>query len=218
MLPTWQIGKQRQMIASLIQFTLPGAPTVYYGDEVAMTGDDDPDDRRTYPWVDTGGSPDTVMFSHYQTLTALRKQYPALVDGNFQILLADDASGVVAYGRKTRSQAAVVIVNRSDAEVTGAIPVAGFLPDGVTLKSAYVVGSGGPASVVVSNGELTGTVGPDSALLLVTGMIDLAPLNAPANLRVTNEGNGQVSLAWNRENRRNRLQPVPQSAQRRRLG
>jgi len=191
------VGKQNQMIASMIQFTLPGAPTVYYGDEVAMTGDDDPDDRRTYPWADKGGNPDTVMFSHYQALTALRKQYPALVNGNFQILLADDASEVVAYGRKTRSQAAVMIVNRSDVEVTGAIPVAGFLPDGVKLKSAYVVGSGGPASVVVSNGELTGTVGPDSALLLVTGMIDLAPLNAPVNLRVTNEGNGQVSLAWN---------------------
>lgn len=38
-------GKLRQRLAALIQFTVPGAPTVYYGDEVAMTGDDDPDDR-----------------------------------------------------------------------------------------------------------------------------------------------------------------------------
>ena len=44
-------GKQRQRIASLIQFTMPGAPTVFYGDEVGMTGDDDPDDRRTFPWL-----------------------------------------------------------------------------------------------------------------------------------------------------------------------
>ncbi|HLF87893.1 MAG TPA: alpha-amylase family glycosyl hydrolase [Anaerolineales bacterium] len=190
-------GKQRQMIASLIQFTLPGAPTVFYGDEVGMTGDDDPDDRRTYPWGDLGGNPDLAMFDHYQTLAALRQQYPALVDGNFQILLADDASEVVAYGRKTGSQAAVVIVNRGDTEQSGAISVAGFLPDGVTLQSAYVVGSGGPASVTVSNGELNGTVGPRSALLLVTGLIDLTPPNAPSNLMVTNEGDAQVSLSWN---------------------
>jgi len=189
-------GKASQMIASLIQFTLPGAPTVFYGDEVAQTGDDDPDDRRTYPWIDTGGSPDTAMFSHYQRLATLRKQYPVLVAGNFQILLADDASGVVVYGRKTGSQAAVVIVNRSSVEHSGAIPVEGFLPDNVMLNSAFVVGSGGPASVVISNGEFSGTIGPKSALLLVTGSIDLAPPRAPTNLRITQEGDSQVSLAW----------------------
>jgi glycosidase len=190
-------GKQRQMIASLIQFSLPGAPTVFYGDEVAMTGDDDPDDRRTYPWADKGGNPDMAMFEHYQTLASLRGEYPALVDGNFRILLADDATDLVAYGRKTGSQAAVVIVNRGDTGRSGSIPVSGFLPDGVTLHSAYVVGSGGPASVTVSGGELTGTVGPKSALLLVTGLIDLTPPPAPSNLRVTEEGNAQVSLSWN---------------------
>jgi hypothetical protein len=189
-------GKQRQRLASLIQFTLPGAPTVFYGDEVALTGDDDPDDRRTYPWADKGGSPDTAMFDHYKALAALRGQYPALVDGTFQVLLAEDATGVVAYGRKTGSGAAVVIVNRSDAERSGAIPVAGFLPDGISVQAAYTVGSGGPASVTVSNGELDGTIGPLSALLLVTGQVDLTPPNAPANLTVTEEGNAQVSLSW----------------------
>ena len=52
---------------------MPGAPTVYYGDEVGMTGDDDPDDRRTYPWSDIGGSPDNSLFAHYQTLSNHRK-------------------------------------------------------------------------------------------------------------------------------------------------
>jgi fibronectin type 3 domain-containing protein len=40
-------------------------------------------------------------------------------------------------------------------------------------------------------------VGPKSALLLVTGLIDLTPPDAPANLRVTEEANDQVSLSWN---------------------
>ena len=42
-----------------------------------MTGDDDPDDRRTYPWTDLGGSPDMAMFAHYQSLAALRRTVPA---------------------------------------------------------------------------------------------------------------------------------------------
>ena len=57
------IGKRRVELASLIQFTLPGAPTIYYGDEVALTGADDPDDRRTYPWADLGGVPDQSMYT-----------------------------------------------------------------------------------------------------------------------------------------------------------
>src|SRR5690606_35615265 len=40
------IGKARLRLAALVQMTVPGAPTIYYGDEIALNGDDDPDDRR----------------------------------------------------------------------------------------------------------------------------------------------------------------------------
>ena len=106
-------GKLRVRLASLIQFTVPGAPTVYYGDEVGLTGDDDPDDRRTYPWADLGGSPDTPLLAHYTSLAALRDDVAALTDGDFRVLLANDADETVAYGRETGSQAAVVALNRS---------------------------------------------------------------------------------------------------------
>ncbi|HET9590127.1 MAG TPA: alpha-amylase family glycosyl hydrolase [Anaerolineales bacterium] len=189
-------GKQRQRIASLIQFTVPGAPTVYYGDEVAMTGDDDPDDRRTYPWADQGGNPDQDMFAHYQSLNARRSSNAVLVQGDFKILLADNSSQMVAFGRKTSSQAAVVIINRSNQEQSGAIPVAGYLPDGVVLDQALVVGQGGPSTITVTNGEITGSLGPLSAVLLLSGAVDLEPPAAPTGLRVTAEGDGTASLAW----------------------
>jgi glycosidase len=150
------MGKQRQRIASLIQFTMPGAPTVFYGDEVGMIGDDDPDDRRTFPWLDKGANPDLDMFAHYQALNTLRHTQDVLVNGDFKILAADDAGQVVAYGRKTASQAAVVIVNRGDQTQTGSIPVAGYLPDGVVLDKVLVVGEGGPSSVTVVNGVING--------------------------------------------------------------
>ena len=189
-------GKLRQSIASLIQFTVPGAPSVFYGDEVGLTGDDDPDDRRTYPWSDLGGSPDNALFSHYQTLASLRKNNAVLTQGDFRILLADDATGVVAYGRKVPSRAAVVIINRSNSTQSGAVPVAGYLPDGLRLNVAYAVGNGPSGPLTVANGEVVLTIGPWSAVLLLSGKADLLPPAAPANLRVTSEGNAQVSLAW----------------------
>ncbi len=189
-------GKLRLRIASLIQFSMPGAPTVFYGDEVGLTGDDDPDDRRTYPWVDKGSSPDTALFAHYKALSALRDKNAALTQGDLRILLADDATGLVAFGRKTTRQAAVIIINRGSQPQAGAIPVAGYLPDGTVLRSAYAVGDGSVKSTRVTNGQLEGTIGPMSAVILLTGQIDLMPPAAPANLHVTGEGSDTVSLGW----------------------
>jgi glycosidase len=189
-------GKQAVQLASLIQFTVPGAPTVYYGDEVGVTGDDDPDDRRTYPWAGSGGTPDNALFAHYTALAQLRRTTPALTDGDFKVLLADDASGVVAYGRKSNNQAVVVIINRSDTASAGAIPVAGYLQDGLQLTTRLTVGTGNGAASV-ANGQIAGNIGGKSALVLVSNAgADLTPPTAPASLRVTSEGNAQVALAW----------------------
>lgn len=189
-------GKQRVRLASLIQFAVPGAPTVYYGDEVGITGDDDPDDRRTYPWADLGGSPDTSLLQHYTTLAQLRRSHASLTDGDFRVLLADDGSDTVALGRKTGSQAAIVAINRSDQARTVDIPVAGYLPDGLTLEAVYGVGNSTGGSASVSGGNLSVTLNPMSGLLLM-GDGDLTPPAAPTGLHVTNEGNAEVSLRWN---------------------
>ena len=127
------------------------------------------------------------MKSHYTQLASVRKANAALTSGDFRVLLADDASGVVAYGRKTAGQAAVVIVNRGNAASSGGIPVSGYIPDGVTLKAAYVVGTGS-VSGPVANGLLPGSIGPNSAVVLLSGPVDLAPLAPPAGLAVSNEG------------------------------
>ena len=189
-------GKLRQKIASLIQFTVPGAPTVFYGDEVGMTGDDDPDDRRTYPWADKGGTPDNDMFAHYQMLNGLRSSNDALTGGDFVMLLADDAAGVVGYGRKTESQVAIVIINRSEVMQSVVVPVAGYIPEGYTLNKVYEVGSGGAGSVNVSSGAISTSLGAMSAVVLLSGNVDLQASNAPANLIVSNEGIDSVSLFW----------------------
>jgi len=183
------VGKQRLRQATLVQFTVPGMPTVYYGDEVGMTGDDDPDDRRTYPW---DGPRDLGLLAHYQALADLRADHPALTGGDLKILLADDEAGTVAYGRKTGTEAVVVAVNRTGESRTVTIPLDGFVPEGTDFEVLYAVGG----DVTVSSGSLVVTLPALGGALLGTGTIDLAGPAAPAALAAT-EGSGQVSLAWN---------------------
>lgn len=189
-------GRQAQRIASLIQFTLPGAPTIYYGDEVGMTGNDDPDDRRAYPWLDAGGSPSMSTLVHYQALGLLRKLNPALVKGDFKMLLADDAAETLAYGRKTTAQGAIVVVNRGAVARSVTVPLAGYVPDGVKFYNVYNVANTGLSSTTVSGGAITVNLAPRSARLLVTGKVDLLPPDAPGNLMVV-EGNASLDLSWN---------------------
>jgi hypothetical protein len=188
------VGLQRQKIAALIQFSLPGAPTIYYGDEAGLTGDDDPDDRRTYP---LNSQLNQDLFGYYQQLALLRRSNVALTAGDLRFLLADDAAGTVAYGRKTNSQGAVVAINRSDQAHNLVIPVGGYFPDGTRLRPVIGAGVAGPALVQVDGGSLILSLQPWSAILLLSGITDLQPPQAPGGLSVTAEGDGQLRLTWN---------------------
>ncbi|HEX9017535.1 MAG TPA: alpha-amylase family glycosyl hydrolase [Anaerolineaceae bacterium] len=189
-------GKQRQQLASLIQFTVPGAPTVYYGDEVGMTGGDDPDDRRTFPWPDLGGQPDYTMLNHYVALTQMRKANKPLTDGDLHMLLANDADQTVAYGRKTNQGAALVALNLSNTPRTLTIPVAGYLPEGLTLTGLYAVNGSSAVSAATAGGMVQLTLNAMSGLVLSTGSVDLTPPAAPQHLMLDSEGDGTVAVSW----------------------
>lgn len=186
-------GKRRLRLASLIQFTVPGAPTVFYGDEAGMTGADDPDDRRTFPWA----HPDTSLQAHYRILAHLRSHYAALTKGDFRVLLANDADGTVAYGRKTGTGAAIVAINRSSSTQTLHIPVDGYLTNGMTLVRIYAVGgtSGGPG-FTIAGGFVDLSLPAMSGVLLADSLVDLTPPPAPTGVAITNEAANQLSVGW----------------------
>jgi glycosidase len=170
-------GKQRMKLAALIQMTMPGAPTIYYGDDAAVTGDDDPDDRRTYPWGDANTKkfgdtrkPDTAMRAYYKSLTKMRKDNEVLRAGTLKYLVADDSAGVLAYGRKLGDHAAIVVVNSSKEARTVHVPVAGFLPGNDLEINVGALGS----SVQFLNGDFTGPDAPTGLAATVDGVaVDL---------------------------------------------
>jgi glycosidase len=75
--------------------SLPGAPTVYYGDEVGLTGGDDPYNRMPYPWADLGGQPDMALRADFKALLQLRKDQTVMRRGVLSAPLASTASSAV---------------------------------------------------------------------------------------------------------------------------
>ena len=101
------VARDRLMMASFLQYTLPGSPSLYYGDEAMMEGYKDPFNRRSFPW----GREDWEMQSHFRRLGRLRAEYPALRLGDISFLEAGDKR--VAYRRSYQGKAVLVYVNRS---------------------------------------------------------------------------------------------------------
>ncbi len=181
-------GKTAQRLVAAIQLTFPGMASIYYGDEVGLTGFDDPDDRRPYPW----GAEDLELRTWYQTLARLRASHEALREGDLEFLLADDGARTLAYLRRSPSAAAVVALNLGDRERELAIPVADRIPDGVVLADALDV----VPAIPVADGELVVTLAPGSVAVLVSADdADLLAPPAPTGVAAV-AGPGRVGLTW----------------------
>ena len=111
------IHKAVFMEAVVIQMTWPGAPTIYYGDEAGVCGWTDPDNRRSYPW----GHEDKMLIDFHKNMIRLHKENHALMEGSYKPLYQQH--NIIAYGRFTSDDAAIVVINNSDYEQRLRIPV-----------------------------------------------------------------------------------------------
>ena len=76
---------QRVKLAFAILFFLPGAPCVYYGDEIGVIGGKDPDNRRTFPWESLAEGCRKPIYKYIRELIELRNGSPILRDGALDI-------------------------------------------------------------------------------------------------------------------------------------
>lgn len=103
-----EIGIHKLKLASLIQYTLPGVPSVYYGDEAGMEGYKDPFNRRTFPW----DSINEDLLSWYKALGKFRTEQGKrlLSFGSFKRIHATDDT--LIYSRIYENDSLTVILNR----------------------------------------------------------------------------------------------------------
>ena len=102
--------------AVLFQMTYPGAPMIYYGDEIGMAGGRDPDCRRTMVW--DADAQDQKMLHFFRTMIAVRRGHAVWTRGNFETLHVDDAARVYAYARVLPDARGIVVINDGQDTVT----------------------------------------------------------------------------------------------------
>lgn len=154
-------AKQRLRLAVFFQMVFPGAPSIYYGDEVGLAGGDDPYNRASYPWADEGGKPDLALLADFKRLTALRHATPVLRHGSIGAPLHIDAH-VVVLARQDGRQWAITATNNAPQARTVRLRLPAGLAQTGKLRDAL-----GGAELTVRAGELELSVPPLSGRVLL---------------------------------------------------
>ena len=99
------------MCGYTILATVPGIPTVFYGDEAGLEGYKDPFNRMPYPW----GKEDGRLIRFYQSIGKLRKENPVYEGGDFKLLHLDDS--LLVFSRTDGEFDYITVINNSDSEI-----------------------------------------------------------------------------------------------------
>ena len=126
-----------------LQFTIPGVPLIYYGDETGVTGGKDPDNRKSYPWENE----DVDLIGFYKRIAQIRNGQDALKKGDFNIF--DTEEDIFAFERVYENERIVVVVNISNAQK---------VVRGITLEGTYLD--------LFNEGEKYKFVGSESVLIM----------------------------------------------------
>lgn len=130
-------AKARVRVAATLQFMLPGVPSIYYGDEIAMQGYEDPLNRMPMAWDDA----DEETLAFYRRLAAVRSSHKPQVTGDIDLFVKD---GLLILVRTARVKQLTVVANNS-----GESKPLGEYADSVDLLTGKKVFDLPPCSVAV---------------------------------------------------------------------
>jgi glycosidase len=154
---------QRRLV-QVLQFTLPGAPNIYYGSEVGMTGGADPENRGPMRWDLVRD--DNPELAWMRQLIRLRKAHRALRIGDFRLI---DADHLLAFERVTERplETVIILANPSATAVTERVMItnAGLMDD--TPLMDLLSSADAPPAGVVGAAFVTVTVPPETVLVLM---------------------------------------------------
>jgi glycosidase len=121
-------------LAFLFQFAFPGAPAIYYGDEVGLEGGRDPECRAAFPWDPAGWKGDLQPW--VRELIALRKSRASLRRGEFNKLQVNEEKNILVLARSLGEEKTLIVLNFGDEKQDTSIAVKPLnWQDGQTLHS-----------------------------------------------------------------------------------
>ena len=109
-------NKKKQHLAAAFQLLLPGMPMIYYGDEYAMPGANDPDCRRGMYWDEE--YQDKEMFKWYKQLLQVRKTHACIVEGESLETISEDDDETIVMIKKGDKETIALIFNCSNSTKT----------------------------------------------------------------------------------------------------
>jgi neopullulanase len=146
--------KNALKLAWLFQFAYPGAPCIYYGDEIGIDGKHDPDNRKSFPWDESKW--DKNLLNYAKKVIQLRKKNPALRHGDFKRLWS--VNGVYAFSRSFDGHTFVIALNASESPQQAEV--------GFEAKESLKTVFGEASDVSVSDGRLKFTIPARSGVVL----------------------------------------------------
>ncbi len=111
--------KSALKLAWLFMFTIPGAPCIYYGDEVGVDGGHDPEGRKSFPWDEDKW--DKMLLDYAKACTSLRTDHIALRRGDFKRIHAEGE--ILAYSRTHKDKTIFIAFNSSKEEKVIDLPI-----------------------------------------------------------------------------------------------
>lgn len=152
---------EKLKLALTFIFTIDGVPTLYYGDEIGMTGAGDPDNRRMMRFGDSLSIEEQSVKAHCSLLANARRKHPALYMGSRRALISE--SDLYAYVRAYGSDRVVVLFNRGDTEADFDLKLDPEIENG-TMKDLF---SG--ESTHINHGRMTTILKPESSAVFILG-------------------------------------------------
>lgn len=139
----------RMKLAVAFQLLFVGSPALYYGDEVGITGDNDPDCRKCMEWQEEKQNKE--LLNWYKTFIRLRKEHEAIRKGSYRSVLISDENDFLAFERTLNNERIIVMINKGDSVF---MIDAKDLEDGTDLITEETVQSETDGKIAVGPGSV----------------------------------------------------------------
>lgn len=158
MLTLAQGDKASLRLATLFQMAYPGAPSIFYGDEIGLVGALDPDSRRGMPWNTTEWDHD--LLDYFKRAIKLRHDHPVLRHGTIATVYAQGS--VYAMARSSADETLLVVLNVAEDAAQVTLPVRDYFGDGSRISSLF----GPELSADVAEGRISLSLPARSGVVL----------------------------------------------------